>query len=196
MAITAQLKKLPDVKKIQKDCEQALEYAVKDALRSAPGKVADAIREDYNIKKSEVTSHMTTINNGSGEKVSGVPVSVSALKYKGSPLSPAAGEKKMFNLSPIKRPEGGRKYTVRAKIKQTKVALGSSVFIADNGHGSVLPFQRKGDARLPIKSIKTLSVPQMVDNEEVREKIAAALQEKMAEAIDKKLGRVYEKNGL
>ena len=45
MAITAQLKKLPDVKKIQKDCEQALEYAVKDALRSAPGKVADAIRE-------------------------------------------------------------------------------------------------------------------------------------------------------
>lgn len=194
--ITIKMTKLPDVKKIQKDCEKALEYAVKDTLRSAPGKTADTVTEDYNIKKKEVIDHIRAIKSESAEDVSGIPVSVAALKVKGSPIAPSAGEKKMFNLTPTTRPEGRKKYTVRAKIKKDKVALGSRVFVAENGHGSVLPFQRKGDARLPIKSIKTVSVPQMVDNEAVREKVVAIIQERLAESIDKRLGKIYEKHGL
>ena len=196
MAITAQLKKLPDVKKIQKDCEEALEYAVKDTLRSAPGKVADAVREDYNIKKSEIASHMTAIRNDSDAKVSGIPVSLSVLKYRGRPIAPSAGAVKMFNLTPTMRPEGRKKYKVKAKIKQEKLVLGSDVFVAGNGHGSVLPFQRKGDDRLPIKSVNTLSIPQMVDNEAVRERVKAAIQEALSERVEKRLSKKYEKHGL
>ena len=59
------------------------------------------------------------------------------------------------------------------------------VFLASaGGEGSVqIPFQREGSERYPIKSIKTLSVPQMIENK----KVQPIIQEKIDEGLSKRL---------
>ena len=59
---------------------------------------------------------------------------------------------------------------VNASIhKGQKKALGSDVFLGQSGSAGTIqiPFQREGVKRLPIKAVKTVSVPQMIDNENV-----------------------------
>ena len=46
-----------------------------------------------------------------------------------------------------------------------------------------MPFQRESESRYPIKSIKTLSVPQMIENE----KVQPLIQQNIDEGLSKRL---------
>ena len=56
-------------------------------------------------------------------------------------------------------------------------------FLATNRGDGYIPFQRQGEERSDIVSIKTTSVPQMITNE----KVAAAIQDKINEELPKRL---------
>ncbi len=188
--------KMPDVKKIQTDCETAIKRAVDDTKKVAPGRMADAVREKYNIKKKDVTSALKSSGKGT-TSVKGIEVANIVLEYEGRTLSPAAGSANMFNLTPKEPPHPVRRYQAKAQIfKGEKKGLGPAVFVADNKHGSYLPFQREGKERLPIKVIRTLSVPQMITSGEIEDKAVQEIQEKLMQSIENRLGRAYEKNGL
>lgn len=175
--------------KLSEASGKAVQSAVKDVKKAAPGKAADAVRERYNIKKKDITAALVSTGKGTVQ-VKGVEVENVALLYRGRPLAPSSAG--MFNLTPKERPEK-KAYKVAAKITQQKSQLGPGVFIAGNGSGANMPFQRVGEERLPIKAIKTVSVPQMITNEEVSEKIMDGVSEKLQTRLDHYTERALQK---
>lgn len=65
-----------------------------------------------------------------------------------------------------------------------RVNLGGSVFLGSNKGAGLIPFQREGDSRTPVKSIKTVSVPQMITNDQVAEHIQKNIDEGLAKRLE------------
>jgi len=182
-----------DIKQIKEGSEKALKDTVNDMKSRAPSWVAAVVVETYNIKKSEITPQN---KNGKPKKmagsitVKGETVETLQLIYTGRLLTPTH-----FSMKPKNRPKAkdagtGDKhrspapYTVSAEIKkEQRKVLGSNVFLGTNKGGSDIPFQRVGKGRTPLQAIKTLSVPQMIDNETVKNKI----RKKLDDGLDKRL---------
>lgn len=169
------------VKRLEKDqqaAQKALKATSNDMRRRVPGKVADDVRTVFNIKKADIVPEP----NGAKKKikragkvyVQGSTVADMQIVYKGRTLTPVH-----FGMTPKAPPKktAGKKRkrpTIRATIKkgQRKV-LHPKAFLGSTGARSddkvnYLPFVRETAKRYPIKPIKTLSVPQMVDNRKVR----------------------------
>lgn len=187
--------KLKEFEGLREDIETAVQRAVIDTKKVAAGRVADAVRERYNIKKSEINSYLR--GTGSGQvNVEGYAVAHIALTYRSTRLIPSAGKVNLFNLTPGQREAGAKKTKVRAQIiKGQRKVMHSQAFIGTNHYGSNLPFQRKGDARLPVTALHTLSVPQMVENEEVNAKYMQEIQEKLMHSLELRLSKVADKRG-
>lgn len=62
-------------------------------------------------------------------------------------------------------------------------AIGTVVTHKDAKGSTQIPFQRESESRYPIKSIKTLSVPQMIENE----KVQPLIQQNIDEGLSKRL---------
>lgn len=170
------------LERLNGDATKAIQRAVRDAKKSAPGYVASEVRQVYNINAKDINKHVKSKGEGK-VKLSGVEVENIAIKYEGRQLAPTA---RMFGLSPKTREQldSKKKKEVKIQVKkgQTK-KLPAGVFLGSNGSGTDIPFQREGADRLPIKSIKTLSVPQMVTASNVGEAVA----EKVSETAKKRL---------
>lgn len=189
-----------DLKKINADSEKAIRRTVSDFKTRAPAWISAAVSEEYTIKKSEVKGAMTGAKKIGSIKVSGVAVDNIGLEYKGrtltpihfkmKPKKPSVKREKDRRLIPGENVDGFdgevapvypiKAYQVTVEIHkgQTK-SLGSSVFLGSNGGGGYIPFQRTGDSRTPIKSIKSVSVPQMITNDKVAEEIQRRIEEGM-----------------
>lgn len=192
-----------DLKAINKDAEKAIRATLSDFKSRAPAWISAAVSEEYTIKKSEVKGAMTGAKKIGSIKVSGVAVDNIGLEYTGRVLTPIH-----FKMKPKKPPAKKEKdarlipgdnigsdsdviqvhpikaYQVTAEIHKGKSkSLGSSVFLGSNGGEGYIPFQRTGDGRTPIKSIKTVSVPQMITNE----KVAETIQKNIEEGLTKRL---------
>ena len=76
-------------------------------------------------------------------------------------------------------------YNITAEVYRGKrKTIGSTAFLGSNGGGGYIPFQREGDGRTPIKSIKTVSVPQMITNPRVSEKTTGAIDEGLRKRLE------------
>ncbi|MFR2694364.1 MAG: hypothetical protein ACLTBV_30970 [Enterocloster bolteae] len=101
------------------------------------------------------------------------------LTYKGRVLTPTH-----FKMKPTQRKP--KPYRVSQEVfKGQRKNLPVGVFLASSGgEGSTqIPFQRESESRYPIKSIKTLSVPQMIENE----KVQPLIQQNIDEGLSKRL---------
>ena len=150
------------VKGLNKDKEQAkkaLKRTVSDMRSRGPGWVSKAVREEYNIKAGDVKAAMHT-EKGKGLSFDGEVIDDVALVYKGRVLTPTH-----FGMRPTSRP-AKKSYKVTAEItKGQRKVLSSKAFLAGTGSGGKqIPFERKGASKYPIKAIKTLSIPQMVQD--------------------------------
>lgn len=150
------------VKGLNKDKEQAkkaLKRTVSDMRSRGPGWVSKAVREEYNIKAGDVKAAMHT-EKGKGLSFGGEVIDDVALVYKGRVLTPTH-----FGMRPTSRP-AKKSYKVTAEItKGQRKVLSSKAFLAGTGSGGKqIPFERKGASKYPIKAIKTLSIPQMVQD--------------------------------
>ena len=156
------------------------ERTLKDMKSRAPGKVASAVTSVYGIKKKEINAKQGFSKTAAGNiSAKGNTVATFELIYSGRVLTPLH-----FGMTPKTKPEK-KKYKVKAKIKKQakefKAPAGGGVFLAPTG-STTIPWFRNSKDRLDIAPIKTLSLPQMVDNENVREVIG----EELGELLDKR----------
>lgn len=149
------------------------ERTLKDMGSRAPGKVASAVTSVYGIKKSEINCKKGYSKTAAGNVLTrGEKLASFELIYSGRVLTPLH-----FGMTPKVKPDK-KKYKVKAKIKKTAKAFtapsGGGVFLAPTG-STTIPWFRNSSDRLDISPIKTLSLPQMVDNKIVRETIGVEL---------------------
>lgn len=172
------------LKELNADVEKAVQRTINDVKSRAPAQVTKAVTAVYGIKSSEVTAAGKAAKGGAKTigsiKVKGITVDSVQITYKGRVLTPSH-----FSMTPKTRPQGGKKYTVKAAIfKGQKKALGTSVFLAPTAAGGTeIPFKRETVKRLPIEAIRTVSIPQMITNE----KVSADIQKRIDELLSTRL---------
>lgn len=185
------------MRKLEKDAKAAqkvLKATGADMKRRVPGKVADEVRAVYNIKKSEITPSgkkgaAKAKRKAGSVKVKGATVSQIEIVYSGRVLTPTH-----FGMRPktLTKPTGRnrRRKPITAEIKKgQRKSLGSNVFLGSNSGGGYIPFKRKGKSRYPIQAVKTLSVPQMVDNRTVSRAINRDINQMLEQRLEHNLNR-------
>ena len=206
VAIKNHAELIKNLKAMNKDAEKAMSRTVSDFKSRAPGWVSQAVTDEYTIKKKEVKDAMTGAKKAGSIKVEGTQIDNIQLVFEGRSLTPTH-----FKMSP-KKPSTVRQkprlipgegtssasevvmaaplkaQTITVEIhKGQKVELSGKYapapFLATNRGDGYIPFQRRGEERSDIVSIKTTSVPQMITNE----KVAAAIQDKINEELPKRL---------
>ena len=176
------------IKKEEDKIKTAVDKTVKATKTDVPPKITKAVRAVYTISagdmKKEGDAAAKFAKTVQGPKINGIVVNGVRLTYRGRVLTPIH-----FNMTPKKLPDKKRKYTVRAAFKQgpKKELVGkynTPVFLARASKTSnvYLPYQRVEKKGLPIYQIKSVSIPQMVDNEIVAEDI----QKNIAEVLEKR----------
>ncbi len=165
--------------------DTVFERTLKDMVSRAPGKIASAVTWMYGIKKSEV-SYKKSFYKGKKSvgyiTAHGAKLTTLEFRYAGRLLTPLH-----FGMTPKSRPDGKKKYKIKAKIKKQIKALPSrpekavdgAIFLAPaaKSSGTELAWFRYSKDPLDIKPVKTLSLPQMVDNKMVRKKIRSDIDE-------------------
>lgn len=205
---------IKELNKMQTNAQKVIDRTLNDFRSRGPGWVAQEIVKEYNIKKSEIGkgSHDKIETSASSETIE--------IKYEGRVLTPVHFG--MTPKAPKQTYKANKKYTTpEFEHKETKkvrtfktpkhynIALtikknGKKVlggkydtppFLAkSNGEsGKYIPFQRVGKDRLPIVAIKTASLPQMVDNDEVQERIYKAIDDKLGRRLDHYMKRYLGK---
>lgn len=196
--IQVAIKKIKDIKKglasVEGLSKEVIEKTIKDTTSRAPAQVTKSVTEYYTIKAGEVkTAGKTMKGKAAGKiKIAGADVTSMSLVYSGRPLTLTH-----FRMTPKSRPEGNKKYTVKAEIVKGEKLSYPRAFLGTSGSaGTVqIPFQRKGKERLPIETIKRTSIPQMIDNEErpVRENISARIEELMQKRLEHQITQAQKK---
>lgn len=172
------------------NAEKVIRRCTSDATTRAPAWVSAAVSEVYGIKKADVKSSLEGKGKGNGKiQISGRVVESVALIYKGRVLTPTR-----FKMKP-----GARKlkaYRVNQEVyKGKRKNLPDGVFLAPSGGAGSkqIPFQREGKERYPIVSIKTVSVPQMIVNEQVAEKIQHNIDEGLSKRLENHVKQMIAK---
>lgn len=204
-----------DLKAINADAEKAIRRTVSDFKSRATGWVSTAVSEEYAIKKSEVKSSMKGAKKQGTINISGIQVDNIGLEYKGhlltpthfkmKPQKPSVKRDKKKRLIPGENVMGFsgevaavnpiKEYQIKVEIHKGRQEnlngkYNSKPFLASNGYGTNLPFQRTGTERERIVSIKSTSVPQMITNEKVSEDIQKRIEEGMTARLEHHVQRV------
>lgn len=187
---------------INKDSETVIKRTTSDFKSRAPAWVAAAVSETYGIKKSEISKAKSSAKPVGKVVVSGIMVDNVQLTFSGRVLTPTH-----FGMKPKTRPKStkdengktirkAKSYTVTAEIfKGQRKALGSNVFLGTNKGTGQIPFQRTGQGRTPIEAIKTLSIPQMITNEDVAAQIQKNIDEGLTKRLENHLKQAMAKQG-
>ena len=202
------------LEKKHKAAEKAVKRTVSDFKSRAPAWISAAVAEKYNIKKAEVKDAISGKRSIGKINVGGVAVDNVQIEYSGRPLTPVHFKMRPTKI-PAKRASGYRRvpgggvgegggdvamvqppapYQITQEVfRGQRKPIGGKAFLGSNGGGGYIPFQRTGDGRTPIKSIKTVSVPQMITNEEVSEKITQAIDKGLQKRLEHHLEQEMKK---
>lgn len=174
------------LQKLETGGETIVKRTVSDFKSMAPGWVSQAVRKHYGITRTGLSKHAPKIKNvKSGFTVAGIKVDDATLEYESELLTPLHFKMKQAG----KRSKTGVPGQISAEFTQgQRKNLPPAAFLAstkkkDGEAGPALPFQRKGAARYPLNIIKTVSVPQMIDNR-AHDEIEKTIEEKLGKRID------------
>lgn len=163
---------------------KAVNATTNDFRSRGPGWISQEVCSVYNVKKKDVTSAKKGTQQNGEITIAGVSLKNIEILYSGSPMTPTH-----FGMTPKKRPTG-KSYRISAQIiKGSTVKLPPDVFLADNGGGTQIPFQREGTDRYPIKAIKTVSVPQMLGNDTVAEELTKRIGTELGKRLEHHIER-------
>lgn len=180
--------------------ETVMKRTVSDLRNRVPGWVADEVTAGYNIKKAEVKPAKKD-KNGKWKKtagsvrVKGESIETLTIIYEGRPLTPIH-----FAMKPKSLPKGtkGKKrkrVPITAEIKRgQRKELHPDAFLGTNHGGGYIPFRRTTKKRYPIESIKTVSLPQMVEAENISPRIQEKINAELQKRLDHHLKQYLEKN--
>ncbi len=177
---------------------KAVSYTVKDIKSRAPGWIADEAASKYNIKKSEITpkTKKSKKEKAVSISVSGETLESISIVYVGRRLTPIH-----FSMSP-KSPKRKKKYSISYEVLKgsRQEAHGKrgyqTPFLApvEKGSDKYIVFQRVGAARKKLYSVRTVSVPQTIENENVEANIKKRIMEAAEQRLQNHLKRfVFEK---
>lgn len=199
--------KMKDAKEVYKDLKadqkKKMGLVMRDCRRDVPAVVAKAVSKRYNLKTSEMKPPAVKVNvdkNGNKYKskkavdvrVDGEDLESMAVVYRGRRLTV-----QRFNMNP-KNPAnftGRPGHRKRAKKDiQATVLRGKRSSVKMNGHRTFIANVRgvnqavhakEGDRRIDFIA-KTLSVPIMVDNNEVRKDINKGINETVSKSLKRR----------
>ena len=141
------------------EARKAFDRMIRDTERHAQMVIAKQVPTEYAIKSADVRN---PANGGISVRRSAGAVT---LVYRGRTLT-----LHHFKYTPKKTTHKSRR--MRAEVKRTGYkSLGSHAFVGGTGAKSAgkvasIPFMREGKKAKPIKAIRSVSVPQMVGNED------------------------------
>lgn len=173
--------------------KKALTATGSDMKKRVPGWAGTAVTEVYNIKKQEVTPTKTgkPKKKAGTIRVEGATVSSVEITYTGRTLTPTHFGMRPKTLTKSAKGKRRRKKSpVTAEIKKgQRKSLGSNVFLGSNRGGGYIPFKRSGRKAYPIESVKTVSLPQMIDNPNVRETLTEKINKGLEERLEHNIRR-------
>lgn len=199
------------VRRMHTDSARALQSTVRDAKQRIPGWVAGEVAKQYGVSKKQVTS-----NELGSMRISGDTMRDLRFTYKGRRLTPT--HFKMSPKYPtggaytlkatILRGQRSTLGKVKKLTKKQRKALGrnframnpktsdhSPIMLMKTGNRQAggtdyIPFQRKSTSRTDVHPIKTVSLPQMITNEQVAAGIYRVIDEKLGERLNHHLQRM------
>lgn len=204
MGVTCEIKDYKELKKqlekMKKAPETVMKRTMTDVKTRVPKWISAEISKVYGIKKAEIGDGKT-----STVKVVGDNLTSTKIIYKGrvltpthfsmSPTIPKEGGGSYTLKASITKGQRSTLGKVKKMTKKQREALGknftrsgtrssdhSPIMLMHTGNKqeggtNYIPFQRKSTNRQDIKSIKTLSVPQMASSERVAPNITKAINE-------------------
>ena len=193
-----------------------------DMVSRAPGKVASAVTNNYGIKKKEINFKKKFKGKSVGYvSAHGETLSTLELYYAGRLLTPLHFGMtpkvptelndniyyKTYNIYPgcgYKMVRPHKKYNVTAKILKGKTVSfrneqkhpDGAVYLAParKGSSTIIPWFRYSKDPYDIKPIKTLSLPQMIDNRHVRKEIRRGIDDLYHSRFDNHLKQFIKGN--
>lgn len=204
---------LRQIRQLEDGGKKAIKNTVNDMKARAPSWVAAAVTTEYNISKKEIVpgsvkkgknGEKVAVEQAGKVRITGETIETFQMVYEGRLLTPVH-----FGMTP-KTPPSGKSYTLRMQVikgqkkiigryKSTRTPDGPYSERSHNilmGTGAAtsegvshIPFQRMSKDRTDLHKFTTTSVPQMVDNEEVKEKILERLNTEAAKRLQHHLDR-------
>ena len=179
--------------------QKAYNLMLSDVRSRLPAKITKAVTGVYSIKQSEVReageSAQKTAQITKGKPIGSIRMDGLTMTYQGRRLTLAH-----FKPYPGGKPTK-KKYKVKATIfKGKRVTIngkGTPPFVAPTSRKDAgapwIPFARLGKERLPIAPIRTVSIPQMMENEKVAEVINAEKDKLVLDRFQHHLDRLSKK---
>lgn len=216
-------KVIKQLESINQAAEKTIDMTVKDFKRRAPAWVSKATRTEYGISASDInpSKGKDNVKQAGNVSVRGETVSAAQIVYSGRVLTPThfgmtpkVPNKGSTTIKAKIKQQGGKKTMGVAKrlTKKQRKELGknfrrqgrqrsrkSPVMLIRTGKKkeekgvSHIPMQRVTRDRRKLHAIKTVSLPQMIDNRAVRRTIEAEVQEKLSKRIDHYVDRYMGK---
>lgn len=203
--ITVLVDGIKDIKeKIEKEVVSPVKKAtgatIRDLKRDVPRIVGKRVAERYNIKASELQppQHKVTVSKKTGNKK--VTHRASAVKIQGETLETLswtwtgnALTASRFTMKPGGIPSNKQKYNITFSVlrgRETKLESNDErVFFINNLHGVRQALSRKVGSRKIDRVEKTVSIPVMVDNENIQPLIQRDVNERLADRLNKNIAK-------
>ena len=184
---------------------KAVNSTCKEFKSRAPGWINKVVPHQYVIKSGEVKDSLKAKYNCGTTVLGGITLDDIRLEYRGrvltfahfkfTPKNPDINLRKKRTLIPGQRTTSEspvvwayqhrtQKVTVTVKRGHKEILKGkylTTPFIASMNGSPVMPFQRTAQKNQTVKSMRSVSIPQMITNDKVAKEIN--------ERIDKQLGR-------
>lgn len=179
--------------------QKAYDLMLSDMRDNLTPQITKAVTGVYAIKTAEVREAgeraEKTAQKTKGKQIGSIRMDGLSLTYQGRRLTLAH-----FKPYPGGKPTK-RKYKVKATIfKGNRVTVngkGTPPFVAPTSRKDAgapwIPFARVGKERLPIAPIRTVSIPQMLENEKVAEVINAEKDKLVLDRFQHHLDRFMKK---
>lgn len=186
-----------DFRPIKRQLDRLADDLQKKVIPTALNKVAAkaktemtrAITSEFNIKSEDVRSRLRVIRAGRKLEQWVATLDPFASKRRGRSLNLIRFVEKSVTLAEGKRRKAqGNQNQLRFQIKKVggkKIITGA--FIANKGR---TVFVRETDARLPIKALSTIDVPQMFNTRKIRNRVEARIRKELPIEFERALSAV------
>lgn len=200
------------IESYENNAEKAIKATLNDFKRRAPSWIAAEVVKEYTIKKNEIVQSKSTKRTAGISNVQGNTIDTAVIIYKGRPLTPLhfsvtpkvskglTDKKALINANGLdiaggRKPEAAysrmpKKYKIKMAVKKGKQEqlvgkYDTPPFMAPVKKGSTtqIPFQRKADSK-EIVAFRSVSLPQMVQNETVAEGIQKEINDKLRKRFE------------
>lgn len=173
---------LKDVQKrlgdMEKKAPQVVSSALNRALNNVVTNINREVRSRYNLKARDVKETLS--------KTRATRADLEAIVKSRGTLIPLD----KFKVSP-KKPAPKRKSPIKVAVKKGSLKPIKGAFVADINGPKV--FRRQTEERLPIDRLFGPSVPQMLGNEEIRNRVNEEGRETFYRRLDHEVNRILDK---